>query len=55
MAKNSPANAGDMGLSGRSPGKGDDNSLQYSCLGNLMDREACWATLHGVTSELDMT
>ena len=54
-AKNSPANVGDMGLSGRSPGKGDDNSLQCSCLGNLMDRGACWATVHGVASELDTT
>ena len=29
--------------SGRSPGEGNDNSLQYSCLGNPMDRGACWA------------
>ena len=40
VVKNSPANAGDMGLisgSGRSPGEGNSNPLQYSCLGNLMD------------------
>jgi len=33
--------------SGRSPGEGNDNSLQYSCLGNPMDRGAWWATVHG--------
>ena len=32
-----------------------DNSLQYSCLGNPMDRGAWWATVPGVTKELDMT
>ena len=35
--------------SGRSPGGGNGNSLQYSCLGNLMDRWAWWATVHAVT------
>ena len=40
--------------SGRSPGEGNGNPLQYSCLGNLMDRGACWATVQGIT-ELDMT
>ena len=43
VVKNLPANAGDTGLisgSGRSPGGGNGNSLQYSCLGNPMDREA---------------
>ena len=34
---------------GRSPGEGNGNPLQDSCLGNPMDREACWATVHGVT------
>ena len=34
--------------SGRSPGGGHGNPLQYSCLGNPMDRGAWWATLHGV-------
>ena len=46
--------AGDVGLIpklGRSPGGGNGNPLQYSCLGNLMDRGAhpWWATVHGVT------
>ena len=48
------ANAGDMGSIpglGRSTGEGNGNPLQYSCLGNLMDR----ATVHGVTEESDMT
>ena len=43
---------GDPGLipgSGRSPGEGNGNPLQYSCLGNPMDRGAWWATVHGVT------
>ena len=41
VVKNLPANAGDTGLipgSGRSPGEGNGNPLQYSCLGNPMDR-----------------
>ena len=49
--KNPPANAGDVGSipgSGRSPGEGNGNSLQYSCLGNLMDRGAWRATVLGV-------
>ena len=51
MAKNSPANAGDVGLMpgwGRSPGKENGNPLQYSCLGNPMDRGAWQTTVHGV-------
>ena len=55
VVKNLPANAGDLrdvgsspGL-GRSPGGGHDNLLQYSYLGNSMDRRAWWATVHGVT------
>ena len=43
VVKNLPANAGDMGSvlgSGRPPGEGNGNPLQYSCLGNLMDRGA---------------
>jgi len=50
-SKESACNAGDMGLipgSGRSPGEGNSNPLQDSCLGNPMDREAWWATVHGV-------
>ena len=49
--KESTWNAGDAGLIpglGRSPGEGDGNSLQYSCLGNPMNRGAWWATVHGV-------
>ena len=52
MVKNVPANAGDLGLipgSGRSPGEGKGNQLQYSCLENSMDRGAWQATVHGVT------
>ena len=37
------------------PGGGNDNPLQYSFLGNPMDRGAWWATVHAVTKELDMT
>ena len=51
MVKNQPANARDMGsVPGleRSPGQGNGNPLQYSCLGNPMDREAWWAIVHGV-------
>ena len=60
MVKNPPANAGDLrdsGLipgSGRSPGGGHGNPLQYSCLENPMDREAWWAIVHRVT-ESDTT
>ena len=51
MVKNPPANVGDMDLipgSGRSPREGNGNPLQYSCLGNSMDREAWRATVQGV-------
>ena len=51
-SKGSASNAGDVGLSpglGRSPGEGNGNPLQYSCLENPMDRGACWATVQGVT------
>ena len=51
--KNPPANAGDAGSipgPGRSPGEGNGNVLQYSCLGNPMDRGAWQATVHGVTN-----
>ena len=41
--------------SGRSPGEGDDNSLQYSCMGNPMDRGPWQATVHGAAKESDMT
>ena len=45
-------NVGDLGSTpgvGRSSGEGNGNPLQYSCLENPMDREAWWATVHGVT------
>ena len=51
MVKYLPASAGDVGLIpglGRSPGEGNGNPLQYSCLGNPMDREAWQATVLGV-------
>ena len=60
VVKNPPANAEDardVGLIpglGRSPGEGNGNPLQYSCLKIPMDRGAWWATVHGVT-ELDTT
>ena len=49
--KVSACNAGDPGSSpgsGRSPGEGNGNPLQCSCLGNPMDRGAWWDTVHGV-------
>ena len=51
MVRNPPANSGDVGLipgSGRLPGEGSSNPLQYSCLANPMDREAWWARVHSV-------
>ena len=56
-----PANARDINDagsfpgSGRSPGGGHGNPLQYSCLENPMERGAWWATIPGVTKELDIT
>ena len=51
LVKNQPANSGEVGLipgSGRSPEEGNGNPLQYSCLGNPMDRGVWQATVHGV-------
>ena len=51
MVKNLPASAEDAGSilgSGRSPGEGNGNLLQYSCLGNPKDRGAWRATVHGI-------
>ena len=56
--KESACNAGEMSSipgSGRSPGEGNGNPFQNSCLGNPMDRGAWQATVHGVAKELDMT
>ena len=61
MVKESACNAGDTADvgsvpgSGRSPGEGNGNLLQYSCLENPVDRGACQATVHGVRKESDMT
>ena len=51
-SKESACNTGDLSLisgSGRSPGEGNGNPLQYSCLGSPMDRGAWWVTVHGVS------
>ena len=60
VVKNLPANARDTrdaksipGL-GRSPGEGNSNPLEYSCLENPMERGAWWATVRGVSKELDL-
>ena len=61
VVKNPPANEGDekdMGLipgSGRSPGEGNGNPLQYFCLVNPMDRGTWRSIVHRVTKDLDMT
>ena len=55
VVKNPPANAedardaGSIPGSGRSPGEGNGNSFQYSCLGNPMDRRVWQTVVHGVT------
>ena len=59
LVKNPPASSGDIRDiclilgSGRSPGGGHGNPLQYSCLENPMDRGAWWATVHGGHKESD--
>ena len=58
MVKNTPRNAEDTGLipgSGKSPGQGNGNQLQYSCLENPMDRGAWRARIHVFAKELGMT
>ena len=55
VIKSPSANAGDSGSisgSGRSTGGGNEYPLQYSCLGNFMDRGAWWAIENGITKEL---
>ena len=52
VVKNLLVNTGDLDSvpgSGRLPGEGNENPLQYSCLGNSIDRGTCLATVHGVT------
>ena len=54
VVKNPPTNAGDSDLipgSGRSPGGGNGNPLQYSCLENSIDRGAWWATIMGLQNQ----
>ena len=56
VVKKLPANVGDTGSDsglGRSRGEENGKPLQYSCLGNPMDRGAWQATVHGITKELD--
>ena len=61
VVKDPPANAGDIRdlgsipELGRSPGEGNGSPLQDPCLEYPMDRGAWWATVHGVTKELNMT
>ena len=58
MVKNLPANAGDMVSipgSGKSPGEGNGNPLQYFCLENFWDRGGWEAIVHRVSKGLDMT
>jgi len=57
-SKESACNAGGLDLiprSGRSPGEGNGNPLQYSCLKNSMDRGAWWVIFHEVLKESDTT
>ena len=59
LVKNPPANAGDardmssIPGSGRFPGEGNGNTIQYSCLENPIDRGAWQATVYWVIKELD--
>ena len=57
IGKELACNAEDTGSTsglGRSPGEGNDNPLQYSCLVDPMDQKAWQAIVHGVAKELDM-
>ena len=56
--KNPPASAEDVGSIsglGRSPGGGNGDPLEYSCLDNSMDRGGWWAIVHGIATKSDMT
>ena len=55
MFETQERDAGSIPGSGRSPGEGNGSPLQYSCLGNAMDRGDWWASVHGVTKESDTT
>ena len=61
VVKTPSANTGDTRDTGlipglrRSPGEGNGNPLQYSCLGDPKEREAWWIAVHGVTKESDRT
>ena len=58
VVKNPLADTGVAGFipgSGRSPGEGNGNPFQYSCLRNPMDRGAWWSSVHWVAKESDMT
>ena len=58
VVKDPPATVGDVSLIpalGRSLRKENGNPLQYSCLGNHLDRWVWWATVHRVAKESDMT
>ena len=58
MVRNLAASARDTGAIpglGRSPGRGNGNPLQYSCLNNPLDRRAWWDAVHGGRKKLDMT
>ena len=57
MVNNLSANAGNSSITGlgTSPGGGNGNPLQYSCLGNPMDREGWQATVYGIAKKLDTT
>ena len=50
-----PGGRGAIPGSGRSPGGGNGNPLQYSCQADSMSRGSWWATVHGVAKESDMT
>ena len=52
VGKEPACNSGDLSMIlglGRSPREGNGNPLQYPCLGNPMDTEASWATVHEIT------